>query len=42
MPLIGQYPTIENWTWVIASAAIFWTAGTVLFRKYEKRIAYWV
>ena len=42
MPLIGQYPTLENWTWVIVSAAIFWSVGMLLFRRFEKRIAYWV
>jgi len=42
LPLIGQYPSIENWTWVILSAATYWTLGMVLFRRFEKRIAYWV
>ena len=42
LPLIGQFPSIENWTWVIVSAAIFWTIGMLLFRRFEKRIAYWV
>jgi lipopolysaccharide transport system permease protein len=42
LPLIGQYPSIENWTWVIASAAVFWTVGMMLFKRFEKRIAYWV
>jgi lipopolysaccharide transport system permease protein len=42
MPLIGQYPTIENWTWVVVSAVVFWTIGMLLFRRFEKRIAYWV
>jgi lipopolysaccharide transport system permease protein len=42
MPLIGQYPTIENWTWVILSAAVFWAVGMLLFKRFEKRIAYWV
>ena len=42
MPLIGQYPTIENWTWVIVSAAVFWAVGMLLFKRFEKRIAYWV
>jgi ABC-type polysaccharide/polyol phosphate export permease len=42
MPLIGQYPTIENWTWVVGSAAVFWIVGMLLFMRFEKRIAYWV
>jgi lipopolysaccharide transport system permease protein len=42
LPLIGQFPSIENWTWVIVSAGIFWTIGMLLFKRFEKRIAYWV
>jgi lipopolysaccharide transport system permease protein len=42
LPLIGQFPSIENWTWVILSAGIFWTIGMLLFKRFEKRIAYWV
>ena len=42
LPLIGQYPSIENWTWVIASTVLFWTVGMMLFKRFEKRIAYWV
>jgi lipopolysaccharide transport system permease protein len=42
LPLIAQYPSIENWAWVIASAALFWTIGMMLFKRFEKRIAYWV
>jgi lipopolysaccharide transport system permease protein len=42
LPLIGQYPSIENWIWVFALATFFWIIGLLLFRKYEKRIAYWV
>jgi len=42
LPLIGQYPSIENWTWVIISAVVFWTIGMLLFMRFEKRIAYWV
>jgi lipopolysaccharide transport system permease protein len=42
LPLIGQLPSVDNWIWVFSSAAIFWAAGLFMFRKYEKRIAYWV
>jgi lipopolysaccharide transport system permease protein len=42
LPLIGQYPSVENWIWVFALAAFFWMVGLLLFRRYEKRIAYWV
>lgn len=42
LPLIGQYPTLDNWIWATAFGAIFWAMGLFMFRKYEKRIAYWV
>jgi ABC-type polysaccharide/polyol phosphate export permease len=42
LPLIGEIPSIDNWAWVFGSAFIFWTAGLFMFKKYEKRIAYWV
>jgi ABC-type polysaccharide/polyol phosphate export permease len=42
LPLIGQFPSVENWIWVICSAVLFWTFGHLLFKRYEKRIAYWV
>ena len=42
LPLIGQYPSAENWTWVIVSAVLFWAIGLLLFKVYERRIAYWV
>ena len=42
LPLIGQYPTAENWIWALTSGAIFWTIALILFRKYQNRIAYWV
>jgi lipopolysaccharide transport system permease protein len=42
LPLIGQYPTLDNWISAIAFGVIFWAMGLFMFRKYEKRIAYWV
>jgi lipopolysaccharide transport system permease protein len=42
LPMIGQYPTTDNWIWAIASGAVFWTIALILFRKYQNRIAYWV
>lgn len=42
LPLIGQYPTLDNWIWATAFGFIFWAMGLFMFRKYEKRIAYWV
>ena len=42
LPLIGEFPSVENWIWVVSSAGIFWVVGLLMFRKFEKRIAYWV
>jgi ABC-type polysaccharide/polyol phosphate export permease len=42
LPLIGQYPSMDNWIWAAVSSLIFWILAAVMFRKYEKRIAYWV
>jgi len=42
LPLIGQYPSLNNWAWVILSGLFFWSVALVMFKKYEKRIAYWV
>ena len=42
LPLIGQFPTLFNWIWVLGSAGLFWVVGLYMFRRFEKRIAYWV
>jgi lipopolysaccharide transport system permease protein len=42
LPLIGQYPTPDNWIWASGYGVIFWIVALVMFRRYEKRIAYWV
>ena len=42
LPLIGEYPSIDNWVWVLIYGGIFWLIGLLMFNKFEKRIAYWV
>ena len=42
LPLIGQFPTLFNWIWVLGSAGLFWVVGLYMFRRFENRIAYWV
>jgi lipopolysaccharide transport system permease protein len=42
LPLIGQYPTLDNWVWSGISGVVFWLIAAVMFKKFEKRIAYWV
>ena len=42
LPLLGQSPTIENWSIAILSAGIFWLLGLLLLKKLGKRITYWL
>jgi ABC-type polysaccharide/polyol phosphate export permease len=42
LPLIGQYPTLDNWIWAAGYGVFFWAVALIMFRRYEKRIAYWV
>jgi lipopolysaccharide transport system permease protein len=42
LPMIGQYPSADNWIWALASGAVFWAIALILFQKYQNRIAYWV
>jgi ABC-type polysaccharide/polyol phosphate export permease len=42
LPLIGQYPSVANWIWALASGVVLWTLALILFKKYKNRIAYWV
>jgi lipopolysaccharide transport system permease protein len=42
LPLIGQYPSADNWIWALGSGLVFWMIALTLYRKYKNRIAYWV
>ena len=42
LPLLGQSPTIENWGLALLSAGVFWLVGLLVYKKFEKRIPYWV
>lgn len=42
LPLLGQWPTLENWGLALISAALGWTLTLVVFKKYRNMIAYWV
>ena len=42
LPLIGEYPSVDNWIWVLIYGGIFWLIGLLMFNRFEKRIAYWV
>lgn len=42
LPLLGEFPTIENWSVSITLFVLGWAAVLVFFRKFGKSIAYWV
>jgi lipopolysaccharide transport system permease protein len=42
LPLLGQLPTVENWSLALLSAGVFWALGLAIYRKFENKIAYWV
>jgi lipopolysaccharide transport system permease protein len=42
LPLVGQFPSVLNWAWVLGLASLFWAVGIYMFSRFEKRIAYWV
>jgi lipopolysaccharide transport system permease protein len=41
MPLIGEFPTNQNWIFSSVALVFFWAIGLLIFRRYETRIAYW-
>jgi lipopolysaccharide transport system permease protein len=41
MPLIGEFPTDQNWIFSSVALLFFWAIGLFIFRRYENRIAYW-
>jgi len=42
LPILGQWPTIENWGLALLSAGIGWLITAIAYRKYRSMIAYWV
>lgn len=42
LPILGQWPTIENWSLAMLSAGIGWLAALIFYKKYKNMIAYWV
>jgi lipopolysaccharide transport system permease protein len=42
LPLLGEWPTLENWSLSALSAGLTWLLGIWILRRNEKRIAYWV
>ena len=41
-PLLGQMPGLASWTAVLVMTAAGWLVTFVFFRRYRRRIAYWV
>jgi lipopolysaccharide transport system permease protein len=41
-PLLGQMPSMTNWTVSLALATIGWTVTVVFFGRYRNRVAYWL
>lgn len=42
LPIMGQWPTWENWGLALLSAGIGWAVTLVTYKKYLNMIAYWV
>ncbi len=42
LPILGQWPTLENWGLALLSAGIGWTVTLLAYEKYKNMIAYWV
>lgn len=42
LPILGQWPTIENWVLALLSAGFGWLVTLVVYKKYKNMIAYWV
>lgn len=42
LPILGQAPTIENWALSLLFALGGWVSTTLLMKRVQKKIAYWV
>lgn len=42
LPIMGQWPTWENWGLALLSAGIGWVVTLSAYKKYRNMIAYWV
>lgn len=42
LPILGAWPTWENWTLSMLSALIGWSVTLVIFKKYKNAIAFWL
>jgi lipopolysaccharide transport system permease protein len=42
LPILGTWPTWENWTLSLVSCVVGWSAVYFVSKKYKNRIAFWV
>jgi len=42
LPILGQWPTLENWAVALLVAGLGWGATLLVYRKFRTMIAYWV
>lgn len=42
LPIMGQWPTWENWGLAVLSAGVGWLVTLVAYKKYKNMIAYWI
>jgi lipopolysaccharide transport system permease protein len=42
LPILGQWPTAENWGLALLMAGIGWAVALLVYKKFQTMIAYWV
>jgi ABC-type polysaccharide/polyol phosphate export permease len=42
LPILGQWPTLENWAVALLVAGLGWGVTLLVYRKFRTMIAYWV
>lgn len=42
LPLLGGFPTLENWGIALLLAVLGWAFAILMFKKFRTQIAYWV
>lgn len=42
LPILGQWPTLENWGLALLSAGVGWAITLLAHKKFKNMIAYWV
>jgi lipopolysaccharide transport system permease protein len=42
LPILGQWPTLENWAVALLVAGLGWGVTLLVYQKFRTMIAYWV